>query len=118
MQFNIRFYATAVGTKPLLLFLSELRAAEPLLHKLLVAGIKRLEQSEYHGLPLTEQRSSHYDVLELHVGSPNIARVFFFFGKQQEIILTNGYVEKTQRVDAAQLREALTYKKDWEKRYP
>lgn len=118
MQFRTRFYTTAMGVKPLSLFLDDLRATEPLLHKLLIAGIKRIHYSEYHGLPLTEQSNTYHDLLELHVGSVTLARVFFFFRPGQEIILTHGYVTKLQRVDTKQLRDALEYKKDWEKRYP
>lgn len=118
MQFNVRFYTTTMGVKPLLLFLNDLHATEPTLHRLLIAGIKRIGHSEYHGLPLTDQSNSYHDILEVRVGSVTIARAFFFFRPRQEIILTNGYLTDLQRVDTGQLKEALEYKKDWEDRYP
>jgi phage-related protein len=47
----------------------------------------------------------------------NIARVFFFFGQGQELILTHGYVKKQQKVDARELERARSYKKDWKQRH-
>ncbi len=118
MLFTVRFYSDESSHKPVVDFLSELRAKEPILHKLVVAGVKKLEQSERHGPPLTKLVDAAHDIFELRVGSANIARVFFFFRKGREIILTNGYVKKQQQVDAGELRKAQSYKQDWEARFP
>ncbi len=56
-------------------------------------------------------------IFELRIGDKNIARVFFFFRQGQEIILTNGYVKKQQKVDTGELERARRYKKDWEERH-
>ena len=88
------------------------------LHKLLVAGIKKIEQRDRHGPPLTELIDRDYQIFELRVGNRNIARAFFFFRRGQEIVVTNGYVKKRQKVDAGALRTARGYKKDWEERFP
>jgi phage-related protein len=105
------------GNKPVITFLEDLRKQDRILHKLIVAGIKKLEMSERHGPPLTELVDRKYDLFELRVGDKNIARVFFFFQGGQEIILTNGYVKKQQKVDIGELERARRYKKDWEERY-
>ncbi len=118
MQFNVRFYYDTDGHKPLTVFLEDLRKTERILHKLVVAGIKKLELSERHGPPLTELVDKKYAIFELRIGDKNIARVFFFFQQGQEIILTNGYVKKQQKVDAGELERARKYKKDWEERHP
>jgi phage-related protein len=99
-------------------FLEELRRDEPILHKLLVAGLKKLESRDRHGPPLTEVVDRAQGILELRVGHANIARAFFFFQRGQEIIVTNGYVKKRQKVDAAELQKARDYKQDWEARFP
>jgi phage-related protein len=117
VQFIVRFYEDVAESKPVLDFLSELKTKEPILHKLLIAGIRKLGDSERHGPPLTALVDRDHDILELRVGSTNIARVFFFFRKGQEIILTNGYVKKQQKVDTTELKKAQGYKKDWEARY-
>jgi phage-related protein len=116
MQFSVRFYNDAAGNKPVLAFLESLRKQDRTLHKLAIAGIKKLETSERHGPPLTRLVDQQYDIFELRVGDKNIARVFFFFRQGREIILTNGYVKKQQKVDTGELHRARTYKKDWEQR--
>ena len=117
MQFSVRFYYDADGNKPVTAFLEDLRKQDRILHKLVVAGIKKLEMSERHGPPLTELVDKKYAIFELRIGDKNIARVFFFFRQGQEIIMTNGYVKKQQKVDTGELERACRYKKDWEERH-
>ena len=116
MQFSVRFYHDAHGNKPVLAFLEDLRKQNHILHKLVVAGIKKLEASERHGPPLTQLVDQRDMLFELRVGDKNIARVFFFFQQGQQIILTNGYVKKKQKIDSGELERARAYKKDWEQR--
>jgi phage-related protein len=116
MQFSVRFYYDADRNKPVLTFLEDLRKQDRILHKLVVAGIKKLEASERHGPPLTQLIDQKDALFELRVGDKNIARVFFFFQQGQQIIVTNGYVKKQQKVDTGELERARTYKKEWEKR--
>jgi phage-related protein len=116
MQFSVRFYYDQKGNKPVSVFLEGLRKQDSILHKLVVAGIKKLETSERHGPPLTELVDKKYEIFELRIGDKNIARVFFFFRRGQEIIMTNGYVKKQQKVDAGELERARKYKKDWQER--
>src|SRR6266849_1671519 len=116
MQFSVRFYYDTSGNKPVIAFLEEVRKQDRVLHKLVVAGIKKLEMSERHGPPLTKLVDQKDDIFELRIGDKNIARVFFFFRQGQEIIMTNGYVKKQQKVDTGELERARTYKKDWEER--
>ncbi len=116
MQFSVRFYYNVDGNKPVLAFLEDLRKQDSILHKLVVAGIKKLETSERHGPPLTKLVDQKYNIFELRIGDKNIARVFFFFQQGQQIIMTNGYVKKQQKVETGELERARTYKKDWEER--
>lgn len=118
MQYRVRFYVDSAGAKPVVEFLEQLRTKDPVLHKLVVAGIKKIESSERHGPPLTEMVDSAHSISELRVGDANIARVFFFFQRGAEIILTNGYVKKRQKVDQSELEKARRYKRDWEARFP
>ena len=116
MRFRVRFYYDACGNKPMLSFLQDLRKRDRILHKLVVAGIKKLETSERHGLPLTALVDQKEVFFELGIGDKHIARVFFFFEPGQQIILTRGYVKKLQKVDPGALERARSYKKDWERR--
>ena len=56
--------------------------------------------------------------MELRVGRANIARVFFFFRPNREIVVTNGYVKKAQKLDPEEIVRAERYKAYWERRYP
>ncbi len=103
MQFSVRFYYDADGNKPVLVFLEDLRKQDRILHKLVVAGMKKLETSERHGPPLTQLVDQKCNIFELRIGDKNIARAFFFFRQGREIILTNGYVKKHQKVDTREL---------------
>ncbi len=73
MQSSVRFYYNVDGHKPLIAFLEDLRKQDRILHKLVVAGIKKLETSERHGPPLTELVDQKDDIFELRIGDKNIA---------------------------------------------
>jgi HTH-type transcriptional regulator/antitoxin HipB len=84
MQFSVRFYYDADGNRPIISFLEDLRKQDSILHKLVVAGIKKLEMSERHGPPLTELVDQKHDIFELRIGDKNIAT--FSKEEQQEYI--------------------------------
>ena len=117
MQFSVRFYDDAYGNKPVLAFLEGLRKQDRVVHKIVVAGIKMLEEGELHGPPPTALIDQQEVFFELRVGCENIAHVFFFFGQGLELILTHGSLKKQQKVDARELERARTYKKDWKRRH-
>ena len=117
MQFEVRFYYTRDKSKPLKIFLEDLRQADPVLHKLVVKGLEKLKDSDRHGPPLTAWADRKLQIYELRVGSANIARVFFYFRPGQVIMATNGYVKKSKKVDSQELELARQYKRDWEERF-
>lgn len=120
MQFEVRFYFQEGDetAKPFLTFLEELANTQPAVHDLLVAGLIKLANRSFHGPPLTELVDSGEGIFELRVGRANIARGFFFFRSGRQIVVTNGYVKKRQKVDRTELDRARRYKRDWESRYP
>jgi len=124
VQFRVTFYrreqtdSSHAGDVPILTFLSELRRTQPTLEKLLIAGFRKLSQSDLHGFPLTRPIQGEDNLYELRVGGSNIARAFFFFQPDREIVVTNGYVKKQDNADRAEVRRAIQYKRDWEERYP
>ena len=95
MQFRVRFYYDTGGNKPLISFLEELRKQDRILHKLVVAGIKKLETSERHGPPLTQLVDHKYNIFELRIGDKNIARVFFFFSARPRDYLDQWLCQET-----------------------
>lgn len=43
----------------------------------------------------------------------DITRIMFFFDKNRQIVLTNGFVKKTQRMPASELETAIKYRADY-----
>lgn len=98
-------------------FLRDLQKTNPVLHKLTETGLKRLQYSDYHGPPFTIQVDAANGIYEMRIGRRDITRAFFFFRSGREIVVTNGYVKKSQSVDTNELERARAYKRDWEARY-
>jgi phage-related protein len=118
MRFDVTFYETADGKKPMVEFLNDVRKSQPTIHSLLVAGIKKLEDDRYLRPPLTKLVDATWKIYELRVGSANIARVFFFFQSGQRIILTHGYIKKSQQLDPKEIERARRYMTAWKERNP
>jgi phage-related protein len=118
MIYRVHFYQTENGDKPVSTLLEALRETNTPLHRRLTEGIRKLHDSNNHGKPLTDTVHGSIGILELRVGSKDIARVFFFFRPNQEIVCTNGYVKKSQKLDPREIERAERYKEDWERRYP
>lgn len=116
MEYRIIFYKGSDGSQPVVDWLEVLRKSEPILEKLVISGLEKLRNSERHGPPLTKGIDDTNGLFELRVGKTNIARVFFFFQSGQEIVVTNGYVKKRQKLDQGELQRAQRYKDNWEGR--
>ena len=54
--------------------------------------------------------------LRVRQGS-DIARAFYFFFCGSKIVVTNGFVKKSQKAPRREIERALAYKADWEKRF-
>lgn len=118
MEYRILFYSAEEGEKPVAGFLEALRGRNNVLHKLVVAGPRKLKHRDYHGPPLTASIQGSSSLMELRVGRTDIARVFFFFRPNREIVCTNDYVKKSQKLDPREIARAELYRADWEQRHP
>jgi phage-related protein len=65
--------------------------------------------SERRGLPLSELVDRKHANLRA-IGYENFARVFFFFQKGRQIIVTYGYMKKQRKVHMRELEQVRTYK--------
>lgn len=117
MEFRITFYRTMSGETPMLEFLDSLKPTNAALLGLVLMGFERLKDRQNHGRPLTAPIAGSSGILELRVGGADIARVFFFFRPDREIVCTHGYVKKTQKLDRREVDRAERCKTDWEQRY-
>ncbi len=109
-KFDVEFYTKADGKKPAKDFLLGLDIK---MRAKLMGLLDILEES---GNQLREPYSKHLEdgIFELRgkVGN-NISRVLYFFYIGNKIILTNGFVKKTQKTPKRELELAKQYRKDF-----
>ena len=111
---EIVFYKFADGTCPVKDFIRSLDV------KMKAKTLKTIELLENSGTALREPYSKPLEdgIFELRTkqGS-DITRVLYFFFIGQKVVLTNGFVKKTQKTVKAQKDLAKKYKADYERRY-
>lgn len=77
---------------------------------------KNLELLEIRGNELREPFSKHIEdgIFEIRnkVGN-DITRIFYFFVIGQKIILSNGFIKKTQKTPKAEITLAKKYRNDY-----
>lgn len=114
-MWNIEFYETENQKVPLEEFLSSLDK------KLRAKAVRDIMVLQACGNQLRPPFSKHLQdgVFELRIKfASDIARVFYFFYVGETIILTNGFIKKSQKTPPAELERALRYKSDYERRFP
>lgn len=112
-KFNVEFYTKEDGTKPAKDFLLSLK---PKMRAKLVGLIEILEEK---GNQLREPYSKYLTdgIFEIRgkVGS-DITRILYFFYYEGRIVLTNGFVKKTQETPKQEINLAKKYRKDFMER--
>ena len=113
MQFQVEFYETEDGRIPTQEFLDSL---EPKMNAKMVGLMEILEEKGYL---LREPYSAPLEdgIFELRaVQGSNISRALFFFYIEGRIIITHGFIKKTQKTPRAQIELARKYRADFLKR--
>lgn len=109
-NFTVEFYETKEGERPAEEFLDELDVK---MRGKLVMTLKVLQEQ---GNRLREPYSKHLEdgIFEVRgkVGS-DISRVLYFFYYGERIILTNGFIKKTQKTPRGEIEKAKRYRKDF-----
>ncbi len=112
-KFEVIFYEKESGVYPVKEFINSL---EP---KMQAKFIGFLELLQDYGNSLREPYSKSLGdgIFELRckVGN-NISRVLYFFYFEGKIVLTNGFVKKTQKTPASEIKLAKRYRDDFIKR--
>jgi phage-related protein len=116
VRFEIDFYVTETGRAPVLEWLEGLKRRSPNLHALVLAGINKLKDREYHAPPLSEHVGG--DLFELRVGGKDTARVLYFFRRGRRIVLLHGFVKKSQALPGREKDLALQRLTDYVRRNP
>lgn len=72
-----------------------------------------------NGPELREPYSKHLDdgIFELRakIGS-DITRILYFFFTGQRVVITNGFIKKTQKTPKAEIDKAKTYREEYQRR--
>lgn len=113
MNFTVIFYETSDGRCPVEEFLTTLEA------KLRAKTVGILEILQEKGLALREPytKSLGNGLFELRIKQgTNIVRLLFFFCANQIIVVTHGFVKKTEKTPIREIEAALQIKADYLKR--
>lgn len=111
-MFRIEYYEKANGEMPCREFIDSL----PL--KMKVKAIASIDYLSECGLYIREPYVKYLEdgIFELRVQfSSDRIRIFYFFVKDEKIILTNGFLKKTKKTPRKYLELAKKYKKNYEK---
>ncbi|MGN0255530.1 MAG: type II toxin-antitoxin system RelE/ParE family toxin [Chordicoccus sp.] len=110
MKFEIEFYERINGEQPAKEFILSLEK------KMIAKTLDMLKLLQDNGYQLREPYSKALEdgIFELRIKSgSDISRVMYFFYVNQRIVLTNGFVKKTQRTPRAEIMKAKEYRADY-----
>jgi phage-related protein len=109
-NFEILFYSKADGTEPAKAFLDSLdvKMRAKMLRTITLLQDNGYELREPYSKPL---RNGIFE-LRAKVGN-DTSRVLYFFVINKKIILTNGFVKKTQRTPEEEIARAERYRADY-----
>lgn len=109
-KFDVLFYEKEDGSEPAKEFLNSLDK------KMLAKMTRTIAVLQTNGSSLREPYSKSLEggIFELRakVGS-DISRVLYFFFIDQQIILTNGFIKKTNRTPIREIEKANKYRADY-----
>jgi hypothetical protein len=112
MDFIVEFYETESGLSPVREFLDELKARDPDDFAVVVAGLAKLRNRQYHREPLSKALGDGLFELR-HVGKLN-TRVLWFFAKNRRIVLVLGIRSKAWAIPDRDLRAERERMRDLE----
>lgn len=95
-------------------FLDDLKESDPDDFAVVLAGLAKLRNSQYHREPLSKALGDGLFELR-HVGKLN-TRVLWFFMKGRRIVLLHGIRNKGQPIPARDLNTARERMRDWRNR--
>lgn len=110
MQYTVEFYETADGKTPVEDFLLSLdrKMRAKVIHLIDLLEEKGISMREPYTKPLED------GIFELRCKlGTNLARTLFFFYHGGKIIITNGFVKKTQKTPKEEINLAITRREDY-----
>jgi len=114
MVYSLEFYQKSNGKIPVQEFLDELGKKNKKLRASIFQDLILLESfGRSLAMPTVRYMSDGLYELRSNSGS-DIARIFYFFYSGERIILTNGFIKKTQKTPVKELEKARKYKSEFE----
>lgn len=113
-MWEIEFYETKNGKSPVKNFIKGLDK------NMKSKAVHEIELLEEYGNNLREPYSKYIanGIFELRIKfSSDISRIFYFFYVGNKIILTNGFIKKTQKTPKSEIEKAIKYKEDYLSRF-
>ncbi len=110
MDFEVAFYQKDDGSCPAIDFILGLDV------KMRAKVMRSIELLKHNGSDLREPYSKKLsdDLFELRIQQGNnAARMLYFFIVGKRIIITNGFIKKTQKTPQKELDLAIKYKNDY-----
>jgi len=112
-RYSVEFYQKEDDSEPVKDFLLSLET------KVRAKMMEMISLLQENGYELREPYSKHLSdgIFELRarVGT-NSSRILFFFFIDQRIVLTNGFIKKTQKTPARELKKAKMFRSDYKRR--
>lgn len=111
--FTVIFYERDNGKVPVAEFLASLDV------NMEAEAVKEIDFLEEHGIDLREPHVKFIrnGIYELRISfDNNKARILYFFVKGKNIILTNGFIKKTNKTPIKEIETALDYKNNYKDR--
>ena len=116
MELTVEFYETTSGGCPVREFLDRLKEADPDDFAVVMAGLAKLRNRQYHRPPLSKPVQD--ELFELrHVGKLN-TRLLYFFSRRQKIIMVHGIRNKATKISKSDRKVARERKREWLSRNP
>lgn len=112
-MFEIIFYETELGRCPIVEFLETLDS------KLLAKTLRTIDLLEEFGnkLRVPYTKALEDGILELRtIHGTNITRILFFYDRGNKIVLTHGFVKKSQGTPRSEIELAKKYRNDYLRR--
>lgn len=113
-MWQVEFYEKENGEVPVSDFLKNIDT------KMRAKAVKEIQILSEYGNRLREPYSKHIQdgIFELRIKfASDISRIFYFFFDGDKIILTNGFIKKTQKTPKEEIEKAIKYKEDYQRRY-
>lgn len=112
-MWEVEFYVAKDNEIPIQGFLDKLD------RKMRAKALRDILLLKELGTSMREPYSKHIKdgVFELRIKfASDISRIFYFFFVNNRIILTNGFIKKTNKTPSREIEKALKYKADFERR--